>query len=207
AFKGLEYFLVGGDMVHPGPVNRLRTLHDHLKIVHCYGPTENTTFSTTIPVDRHYPERIPIGRPINNSSVYIFDKHDNLQPIGVPGELCVGGDGVARGYLNNPELTAEKFEKIKLQKKGDSPEWEQLPGKQQSACNSSEKLLGVQNPFLEKGFGRRRHQHAAGPDLFKLIYNTGDLACWLPNGTFRFLGRIDRQVKVRGFRIELGEIE
>jgi acyl carrier protein len=55
---------------------------------------------------RHF---LPIGKPIANSTVYIADKYGYLQPVGVPGELIVGGDGVARGYLNNPELTAEKF--------------------------------------------------------------------------------------------------
>ncbi len=108
-FAGLKYFLVGGDLVNPGPINRLRNGCKHLKIIHAYGPTENTTFSTSFCVDRDYQERLPIGRPIANSSVYILDKYSKLQPTGVLGELYTGGDGVARGYLNNPELTAEKF--------------------------------------------------------------------------------------------------
>ena len=52
---------------------------------------------------------IPIGKPISNTTVYVLDKHDNLAGIGIHGELCVGGDGLSRGYLNQPELTAEKF--------------------------------------------------------------------------------------------------
>ncbi|MCK4764619.1 MAG: amino acid adenylation domain-containing protein, partial [Candidatus Aminicenantes bacterium] len=108
-FAGLEYFLVGGDLVKPGPVEGLRKMYNHIKIVHCYGPTENTTFSTTYAVEKECGERLSIGKPINNSSVYILDGYKKLQPVGVPGELYVGGDGLARGYLNNPELTAEKF--------------------------------------------------------------------------------------------------
>ncbi|HLP62279.1 MAG TPA: non-ribosomal peptide synthetase, partial [Candidatus Deferrimicrobium sp.] len=74
-----------------------------------YGPTENTTFSTTFKIDRAYNQRIPIGNPIANSIAYVVDKPVHLVPVGVSGELWVGGDGVSRGYLNNPELTRERF--------------------------------------------------------------------------------------------------
>ncbi|MCP4146900.1 MAG: amino acid adenylation domain-containing protein [bacterium] len=108
-FAGLRYFLVGGDLVGPHWVNRVRDKHKHLKIRHMYGPSENTTFSTYLPVRQDYENRIPIGKPLANSSVHIVDKQGRLVPVGVPGEISVGGDGLARGYLNNPELTAEKF--------------------------------------------------------------------------------------------------
>ncbi|UCH92781.1 MAG: amino acid adenylation domain-containing protein [Candidatus Aminicenantes bacterium] len=108
-FGGLGYFLVGGDLVKPRYVNEIRKRYKDLTILHMYGPTENTTFSTFFPVDGVYEESLPIGRPIANSTVYILDRYQGLQPIGVAGELCTGGRGVARGYLNNPELTAEKF--------------------------------------------------------------------------------------------------
>jgi tyrocidine synthetase-3 len=108
-FKGLKKLLVGGDVLSLAHINRLRQRFPELMVINGYGPTENTTFSTTHRIDRDYEENIPIGHPISNSTAYIFDAWHYPVPIGIPGELFVGGDGVARGYLNNPELTAEKF--------------------------------------------------------------------------------------------------
>ncbi|HLP57633.1 MAG TPA: amino acid adenylation domain-containing protein, partial [Candidatus Deferrimicrobium sp.] len=110
-FAGLRYFLVGGDLVQPRDIRRLRAKYEKLKILHMYGPTENTTFSTYLEVDRveENDRGIPIGVPVNNTAVYILGGHDELLPIGAAGQLCTGGAGVARGYLNNPELTAGKF--------------------------------------------------------------------------------------------------
>ncbi|UCH92358.1 MAG: amino acid adenylation domain-containing protein [Candidatus Aminicenantes bacterium] len=108
-FSGLANLLVGGDVLSPPHINRLRAAYPGLNVTNGYGPTENTTFSTTFLIDKEYHENIPIGRPIANSTVYIFDRYNHLQPVNVPGELCVGGDGVSRGYLNDPELQSEKF--------------------------------------------------------------------------------------------------
>ncbi|MCP4157155.1 MAG: AMP-binding protein, partial [bacterium] len=108
-FAHLNYFLVGGDLVGTRYVNRIRKKYPDLEIRHMYGPTENTTFSTYLKVEREYPVTIPIGRPVNGCSVCILDRYGQLQPIGVAGELCVGGTGVARGYLNQQQLTGEKF--------------------------------------------------------------------------------------------------
>jgi SAM-dependent methyltransferase len=73
-----------------------------------YGPTETTIWSTIARVPPG-DATVTIGRPIANTQVYVLDSQQQLAPIGVPGELYIGGDGVARGYLNRPELTAEKF--------------------------------------------------------------------------------------------------
>ncbi|MGE5343913.1 MAG: amino acid adenylation domain-containing protein [Candidatus Omnitrophota bacterium] len=108
-FQGLHYLVVGGDVLSPSHINRVMNHFPNLKIVNGYGPTENTTFSTTFLINRQYEEKIPIGKPIANSTAYIVDQFERLQPIGVAGELWVGGDGVARGYLNHPELTFERF--------------------------------------------------------------------------------------------------
>ena len=74
----------------------------------CYGPTETTVYSTCIRVtDPEAP--IVIGKPINNTKIYILDKSNNQLPVGLTGEVCIGGLGVTKGYNNQPELTAEKF--------------------------------------------------------------------------------------------------
>jgi non-ribosomal peptide synthetase component F len=110
-FCGLKHLLVGGDVLSPVHINRVRNRYPRLRVLNGYGPTENTTFSTTHLIDREYRENIPIGRPIANSTAYIVDRSDQPVPIGVPGELLVGGDGVSRGYMNNPELTNSKFQR------------------------------------------------------------------------------------------------
>ncbi|MGV8940241.1 MAG: amino acid adenylation domain-containing protein [Lysobacter sp.] len=135
-----------------------------------YGPTETTVWSTIAQVrpaaDRSVPD-IHIGRPIANTRIWILDELGGLCPRGVPGEICIGGEGVTLGYLDRPELTAERF--------------------------------------IADGFGGASVASAglAAP----LLYRTGDLGRWRPDGNLEHLGRLDFQVKVRGYRIELGEIE
>ncbi|MCK4259525.1 MAG: amino acid adenylation domain-containing protein, partial [Halanaerobiales bacterium] len=107
-FKPLKYLFIGGDVISPKHVNKVKKVCN-LNIVNLYGPTENTTVSTYFAVDQEDASNIPIGKPISNSTTYILDQYNNLSPIGVHGELHVGGDGLARGYVNNSELTAEKF--------------------------------------------------------------------------------------------------
>ena len=108
-FRTLSYLLVGGDVLSPNHINLVRNQHPRLKIINGYGPTENTTFSTCFLIREDYEDNIPIGKPIGNSTAYIVDQANHLKPIGAVGELCVGGDGVARGYFKQPELTAAKF--------------------------------------------------------------------------------------------------
>src|SRR5581483_9521962 len=82
------------------------------KIINGYGPTENTTFSCCYPIERPLPVEvtsIPIGRPISNTQAYVVDEYGQPAPIGESGELYLGGAGLARGYLNQPSLTAERF--------------------------------------------------------------------------------------------------
>ncbi len=99
--KSLRYLLAGGD--------KLRYFEGkNYKVVNNYGPTENTVVTTSFIVDKKY-DNIPIGKPLPNTQIYIIDKEKKLQPIGIPGELCIAGESLARGYLNNTELTAEKF--------------------------------------------------------------------------------------------------
>ncbi|MED3966050.1 non-ribosomal peptide synthetase, partial [Niallia taxi] len=128
-FKGLRYLIVGGDALSARHINLVKRKCEDVKILNGYGPTENTTFSTIFNIDKEYDYAIPIGKPISNSSAYIFDDYGSLLPIGVYGELYLGGDGVARGYLNQPELTKEKFIQNpfdvgeRLYKSGDIARW------------------------------------------------------------------------------------
>ena len=108
-FNRVKNLLVGGDVLSPKYINIVRRTCKNTKVINFYGPTENTTFSTYFEIDKEYEENIPIGKPISNSTAYIFGRNDMLQGIGIPGELCAGGDGLARGYMNAPVLTAEKF--------------------------------------------------------------------------------------------------
>lgn len=111
AFAGVRQLLTGGDVMSRSHAARVLALHPGLHLINGYGPTENTTFTTThrVTEDDLQAAGIPVGRPIANTTVVLLDS--SLRPVqpGVPGELCTGGDGLALGYLNRPELTAEKF--------------------------------------------------------------------------------------------------
>jgi acyl-CoA synthetase (AMP-forming)/AMP-acid ligase II/acyl carrier protein len=108
--KTLRNVLFGGEKCNKLLVEKILKQGKPQQLIHVYGPTENTTFSTyyiTSEVNNY--QDLPIGKPINNTQVYILDKNLQPLPIGVMGELHIGGDGLARGYLNRPDLTAEKF--------------------------------------------------------------------------------------------------
>ena len=108
-FDSLRDLLIGGEKLSPDHVRMLKNHESKVRLHNGYGPTENTTFTTTYEIPEHF-EDIPIGKPISETQVYIMDG-EKLCGIGVPGELCIAGAGLARGYLNLPELTAKKFTK------------------------------------------------------------------------------------------------
>ncbi|MBO5413147.1 MAG: amino acid adenylation domain-containing protein [Clostridia bacterium] len=108
-FKTVRVLLTGGDVLSQRHINAVKKSCPNLTIINGYGPTENTTFSTCFTIDNFYENSIPIGFPISNSTCYIVSPTLNLLPVGVSGELLVGGDGVSKGYLNNPKFTTEKF--------------------------------------------------------------------------------------------------
>ncbi len=149
--------LCGGEALSEQLKTRLLS-QPHISLWNMYGPTETTVWSSVSKLTPNAPT--VVGGPIANTTFYVLDRHHQVVPMGVAGELYIGGHGVARGYLNRSPLTAEKF---------------------------------VSDPFAA--------------DTSARLYRTGDLVSWLPDGTLKFLGRIDHQVKIRGFRIELGEIE
>jgi amino acid adenylation domain-containing protein len=111
ALRGLQQLLTGGDVLSAPHAKRVVAELKSCRLINCYGPTENTTFTSWYAIDNPAAINgsVPIGRAISNSYVYVLDPHLNPSPVGIPGELYIGGDGLARGYLNQPELTAEKF--------------------------------------------------------------------------------------------------
>ncbi|MFC9774498.1 amino acid adenylation domain-containing protein [Paenibacillus chitinolyticus] len=109
--RHMRAILFGGERVSVGHVRKAVAHLGPGKIIHLYGPSESTVYATYYVVNEVAEDavNVPIGRPISNTTAYIVDARNNLQPIGVAGELCVAGEGLVRGYLNRPELTAEKF--------------------------------------------------------------------------------------------------
>uniref|UniRef100_UPI00404A7D4E AMP-binding protein n=1 Tax=Cephaloticoccus sp. TaxID=1985742 RepID=UPI00404A7D4E len=96
-FAGLRTLLTGGEKLSAPHINRIRAAHPRLTVINGYGPTESTTFTCCHRIDRDYPDNIPLGRPIANTTVYILDANDALVPVGATGQICTGGDGLARG--------------------------------------------------------------------------------------------------------------
>ncbi len=156
----IRYVIFGGEALKPGKLKDWNIKYPKTELINMYGITETTVHVTYKKITQYEISLniSNIGRPIPTLTTYIMSKNMKLQPIGVIGELCVGGDGLGRGYIKRPELTTKKF---------------------------------IQSPYCSK----------------EIIYKSGDLARYLPNGELEYLGRIDHQVKIRGFRIELGEIE
>ncbi len=111
AFAGLRFLLTGGERADPASFAQILRMGPPQHLIHCYGPTETTTFAITHDIrDAGEGARsIPLGRPIANTRIYVLDPHGEPVPVGVAGEIHIGGAGVARGYLNRPELTAERF--------------------------------------------------------------------------------------------------
>ncbi|WP_235570028.1 non-ribosomal peptide synthetase, partial [Lysobacter sp. Root916] len=100
---------LAGEALKPALVAQLFAGTSAEEVVNLYGPSETTTYSTWVRMDRSHAGPVLIGRPIANTQVYILDAQGEPVPVGVAGELYIGGDGVARGYLNQPALTAERF--------------------------------------------------------------------------------------------------
>jgi len=111
AFASMRTLLVGGEALNPSHVARCLQAGAPQNLVNGYGPTESTTFACThrIPEVPAGAFSIPIGMPIGNTRVYIADSRMALSPFGMPGELLIGGDGLARGYASQPAVTAESF--------------------------------------------------------------------------------------------------
>ncbi|NIM15512.1 MAG: AMP-binding protein, partial [Candidatus Aminicenantes bacterium] len=182
----LKVITLAGDNVLPHVIEMTKQKNQHLEIVIEYGVTECAVMST---IFRHQEREdiIKLGKPIWNTCIYILGKYHHLQPIGAAGELCISGVGLARGYLNKPELTAEKFILV------------------HSSWLIADRKMKEGDALPDNG--SRNLPMSYELSAMSYLYKTGDLACWRSDGNIEFLGRIDYQVKIRGFRIELGEIE
>ena len=111
AFAPVRYVLFGGEICDAQAVRRVLQSGKPQHLNHVYGPTEATTYSSSYEVNEVSPDArtVPIGRAISNTELWVLDQYGQVAPVGVPGELYIGGDGIAREYLGRPDLTAEKF--------------------------------------------------------------------------------------------------
>ncbi len=109
ALSGLREVWTGGDVVPPAAVRAVQAACPGLTVVDGYGPTETTTFATAFRIDGTVPDPIPIGRPLDGVRAYVLDPDLRPLPAGAPGELCLAGPGLARGYLGRPGATADRF--------------------------------------------------------------------------------------------------
>ncbi|MEG4855931.1 amino acid adenylation domain-containing protein [Microcoleus sp. K1-B6] len=163
----LKYWICSGETLPVELGQQFREQMPQRVLINLYGSSEVAADVTWYDAT-HCVEKVPIGRPIANTQIYLLDRNLQPVPIGIPGDIYVGGDGLAKGYLNRPDLTSEKF---------------------------------ISNPFGQEKLDFLGNSHQ------KVLFQTGDIGCYLPDGNIEFLGRGDCQVKIRGFRIELGEIE
>ena len=180
----LKRVICSGEALPLDLQNRFFAHLPQVELHNLYGPTEAAIDVTSWQCDPHSPlEIVPIGKPIANMQTFILDKHLQPVPIGAPGELHLGGIGLARGYHNRPQLTGEKF----------------IP--------SPNFNLGISKIVNNSHFTTTAPETKWSGIHNSQLYKTGDLARYLPDGNIEYLGRLDFQVKIRGFRIELGEIE
>lgn len=199
-FADLRQILVGGERLSPHHVQRVRKEYPNLIMINGYGPTENTTFTACHRIEQVDAGDIPLGRPIANTSVYVLDDNLQLCPTGVPGEICTGGDGVARGYLADPGLTRERFvanpylERDVLYRTGDFGSW--------NPDGTLSFLRRVDTQVKIRGFrvepGEIEHRMQEHPDL--------NAACVLPHqtsaGTYELVGyyTANAEIEARSLR-------
>ncbi len=155
--RTLRFVVLAGESSEAALIEQSREKAPHILLINEYGPTENC-IATSAHLGMSADEHAIIGKPVYHHELYVLDPQLSFVPSGVPGELYVGGAGLARGYLHRPEQTSEAF---------------------------------ISHPFKPN----------------ERLYKTGDLVTWLDDGSLKYLGRVDQQLKINGHRIELGEIE
>ncbi|MCP4153449.1 MAG: amino acid adenylation domain-containing protein, partial [bacterium] len=194
----LKYLFLGAEKLTADLLERsLQPVKDECRVFNMYGPTEATIIAAVLEIDRSTTKKhrqlssVPIGSPVGNTRLLVLDRYLKPCPVNIGGELYIAGGGLAAGYLNNPELTAECFIRASWQLTvGSWQEEKKQKAIKEKRSTSREKTSSIQHPVSSIQ-----------------LYRTGDRVRWLREGNIEFLGRIDHQVKIRGFRIELGEIE
>ncbi|MEA5622684.1 non-ribosomal peptide synthetase [Nostoc sp. UHCC 0251] len=187
--------VLGGEALSWQLVEKVQALAPDCKILNHYGPTEATVGVLTYQVENgqsDYAVNVPLGQPLANTQILLLDEHLQPVPIGIPGEVYIGGANLARGYFNRPDLTKEKFIPNPFD---DSAAY---------TLRDASLRASPRTPTEKQATHSVLQRASAGGDR---LYKTGDLARYLSDGNIEFLGRIDHQVKIRGFRIELGELE
>ncbi|MFD1990034.1 non-ribosomal peptide synthetase [Paenibacillus nicotianae] len=106
---GIKQILTGGEVLSSVLSNKVLEMYPDMRVINAYGPTECTVMATAYEVQRTEQNNISIGKPITGTNVLILNKDGQIQPVGIPGELCITGFGVGHSYLNQPELTAERY--------------------------------------------------------------------------------------------------
>jgi amino acid adenylation domain-containing protein len=184
----------------------LASVSEKCRVFNMYGPTEATIISAVLEIDREgYREfkrlsGIPIGKPVANLRMFVLDNNCRLCPVNVAGELYIAGRGVASGYLNRPKLTKDSFISFASGQLFEKS-WTK------TFVDVGAGLAPARDSSVFDGQPQGLPLQLSNSSTHQLLYKTGDLVRWLPDGNIEFLGRIDHQVKIRGFRIEPGEIE
>jgi amino acid adenylation domain-containing protein/non-ribosomal peptide synthase protein (TIGR01720 family) len=200
--RTLRRVIVGGERVLP---ERLRAWAGlGLPLVHVFGLTETTVTTTTLHLaagadGAEWGPNLPVGAPMGGQHAYVLDARGEPVPIGVAGELFIGGAGVARGYAGQPARTAERY----------------LPDPFAGEPGARLYRTGDRVRWLEEGAEVREHGRAADPSRTEhddtrtpaLPHSRTHALTHSRTAVLEFLGRVDQQVKVRGFRIEPAEVE
>ncbi|PCK02583.1 MAG: hypothetical protein COA42_21990, partial [Alteromonadaceae bacterium] len=170
--------LCGGEALPTELANHL--LANHHRLWNVYGPTETTIWSSAYLIKTAVNTPPPIGRPIANTQIYILDAQQQLAPPGVPGELCISGAGLARGYFNRPDLTAEKFIEVdffgrreRVYKTGDLARW--LPDGNLECLGRVDRQIKLRGFRIELGeIETLLRQHEAVKDTIVIVYDEND---------------------------------
>jgi amino acid adenylation domain-containing protein len=182
ALSGVRHVFASGEALSPSLVRRFHELlprPDGPVLVNLYGPTEATVDVSVYECRDPNPQRVPIGRPIDNTRLYVVDEHLRIQPVGVPGELCIAGVGLARGYLHRDELTRQRFvvdpfdRESRIYRTGDLARW--LPDGSVEYLGRLDHQVKIRGFRIEPGeIEEALRRHPAVVDAVVVARSSGD---------------------------------